>query len=673
MPNGVALIKGSVIEYFNKAFSELIHIDPKDIIGRNIGGFFDPEDLPEASQLISEISFGGAEYPLRISLLNENDEKIPVEFFVRQLSYGDAESALLCIFRDLTVEQRFEEAFGEVEERYRILVENAPEAIVVYDASTGRFVEANEKAVWLFGLEKSAIFRVGFVELSADYQKQKESFLESLQQQIQRTLDGEVVEFEWACLGSGGKEIPCEVRLVQLPATGRNLIRCSLIDITERKQAEDRLVHEALYDSLTGLPNRLLIMDRLEVAVRRSLTELNYHFAVLFLDIDRFKKINDSLGHVVGDQLLDVIARRLEECVGPEDVVARFAGDEFTILIDNVTNPRYPIDVAEKILAALSEPYFLANQELYITTSIGIVFSSQGYNKPENLLQDADSAMYVAKGKGKARYEVFDARVHARAVDLLSLEIELRKALEEEEFLLYYEPIVAISSRKVTGLEAFIRWQHPEKGIILPSEFIKHAEDLGIIREIDEWVLRTACNQFHAWQDLTIPPPRIAVNLSPQQIWMKNLKGQLEEIIKSTGISPAWLELELLETVLLDDIEEAVQAIQELKGIGVKLSLDDFGAVYSSLNQLRRLPIDILRIDRTLIAEVEKDKTSTAIVTAIVSLAKSIGLQVVAEGIETEQQFEFLRKINCDEGQGYYFGPPVPADEIAAILVSGLN
>ncbi|MEK6256013.1 MAG: GGDEF domain-containing phosphodiesterase, partial [Chloroflexota bacterium] len=291
---------------------------------------------------------------------------------------------------------------------------------------------------------------------------------------------------------------------------------------------------------------------------------------------------------------------------------------------------------------------------------------------PGNLLQDADSAMYVAKGKGKARYEVFDPIVHARAVDLLSLEIELRRALEKDEFQLYYEPIVAIGSRKVTGLEAFIRWEHPERGLILPSQFIKYAEELGIIGEIDEWVLRTACNQFHSWQDLTLPPPRIAVNLSPHQIWRKNLKSQVEDILKATGISPSWLELELLETVLLDDIEEAVHAIQELKGIGVLLSLDDFGAVYSSLSQLRRLPIDIIRIDRTLISEVGNDHTSAAIVAAIISLAKSIDLKVVAEGVETEEQFEFLRDLNCDEGQGYLFGHPVPADEIASILVNGL-
>ncbi|MCH7662257.1 MAG: EAL domain-containing protein [Chloroflexi bacterium] len=671
MPDGVALVIDGRIEYSNGSFSELMHLNGGDGSEINIIDIFHSDDQPEAGQLISEILAGGPEYPIRVRLVGKAEKEISVEFFARQISYGDASAGLICIFRDLTVEQRFEEALGEVEERYRTLVENAPEAIVVYDANTGRFVDANEKAVWLFGLEREAIFRVGFVELSAEYQSQGESFLKVLQEQIQRTIEGEVVEFEWVCLGAGGKEIPCEVRLVQLPATDRNLVRCSLLDITERKHIEEQLVHEALYDSLTGLPNRMLIMDRIELSVRRALTEVDYSFAVLFLDIDRFKKVNDSLGHVAGDQLLIKIAQRLEASVGPGDLVARFAGDEFTILLDEIRTEEYAVKVSEDILAQLGQPFELSGQEIFVSASIGIIYSSVGYNNPENLIKDADTAMYIAKGKGKARYEVFDPQIHSRAVDLLQLEIELRRALENKEFELHYEPIVSVGNRKVTGLEAFIRWQHPERGLVLPDQFIKHAEEIGIIGDIDEWVLRTACNQFHAWQDLALPPPRIAINLSSHQIRRKNLKSQVEEIIKAAGLSPSWIELELLETVLLDDIDEAVAAIQELKSVGVRLSLDDFGAVYSSLSQLRHLPIDILRIDRTLIAEVVNDRSSAAIVSAIISLAKSLDLKVVAEGVETEEQLEFLRQKDCDEAQGYLFGHPLPVDQITELLLRG--
>jgi len=412
-------------------------------------------------------------------------------------------------------------------------------------------------------------------------------------------------------------------------------------------------------------------MDRLEICVRRALTEVDYSFAVLFLDIDRFKKVNDSLGHVAGDQLLIQIARRLEASIGPKDLVARFAGDEFTILLEETTADENVVKVAEEILEQLGKPYEISGQEIFINASIGIIYSSVGYNKPENLIRDADTAMYIAKENGKARYEVFNPQIHAKAVDLLQLEIELRRALDNEEFQLYDEPIVSVGSRKVTGLEAFIRWQHPERGLVYPNQFIKHAEEIGIMVDIDEWVLRTACNQFQTWQDLTLPPPRIAINLSTHQIRRKNLKNQVEEIIKASGLSPSWIELELLETILLDDIEETVFAMQELKSIGVRLSLDDFGAVYSSLSQLRHLPVDILRIDRTLIAEVAKDRSSAAIVSAIISLAKSLNLKVVAEGVETEEQLEFLRQKDCDEAQGYLFGHPLPVDQITELLLRG--
>lgn len=671
MPDGVALIVNGRIEYYNPSLSDLLHYEAGEVKGMRIEGLFQADDLPQATQLISEVISGGPEYPLRLHLVSSDSKEIPVEFFARQLSYGNASAGLICVFRDLTIEQRFAEAFGEVEDRYRTLVENAPEAIVVFDANTGRFVESNEKAVWLFGLEREAILRVGFVELSAEYQTQGESFLEELQDKMQRTLEGEIVEFEWICLAAGGKEIPCEVRLVQLPATGRNLVRCSLIDITDRKQAEERLLHEALYDDITGLPNRMLIMDRIDASVRRALADTRFTFAVLFLDIDRFKKINDSLGHAAGDQLLKMIAERLEACVGTNDIVARFAGDEFTVLLDNLSDEDYPTAVAGEILRSLSLPFELSNQELHITTSIGIVSSTVGYNNPENIIKDADTAMYHAKEKGKARFQIFNPQMHASAVDMLQLEIELRHALDVGEFQLYYVPIVSVGSRQLTGLEAFIRWQHPERGLILPDQFIKHAEEIGIIAEIDKWVLKTACDQFNSWQELSTPPPRIAINLSAHQIRRKDLKNQVEEILKSSGLSPSWLELELLETDLLDDIEEAVSATQALKSLGIKLSLDDFGAVYSSLSQLRYLPVDILRIDRTLVGEVVNDKSSAAIVSAIISLAKSLDLSTIAEGVETEEQLDFLREKECDEAQGYLFGHPLPVDSITELLVKG--
>ncbi|MBW8011577.1 MAG: EAL domain-containing protein [Chloroflexi bacterium] len=799
LPDGVAVLVDGQIVYNNRSLSDLLHYENNEIRGKHIGELFPPDQRAEADDLIAEVADGGAEFSIRLPILTREGIEIKIELYTRQIVYGKISAGLMCVFRDLTVENRVEEALGEVEERFRTLVENAPEAIVVYDANTGRFVDANEKAVWLFGLEQEAILKVGFVELSPKFQSDGSQTIEFLQEKIQAALDGEVVEFEWICLSSGGEEIACEVRLVQLPATGRALIRGSLTDITGRKlaelalqeseeryalatrgvndglwdfnilsgevyfstrwaemlgyedseisnsmdewfkrvhpkdierlqramerhmqneiphfeaeyrlqhkdgdylwihsrglavrdsegnptrmagsqsditlrkKAEEQLVRDALFDNLTGLPNRLQFMDRLDASVTRATKDHNFLFAVLFLDIDRFKKVNDSLGHNAGDQLLIEIGSRLKTYLQPNDLVARIAGDEFTILLDDMENEEYPREVAEKILDAFEAPFIIKKQELYISTSIGITLSTIGYNNPENLLHDSDTAMYQAKQHGKARYVLFDPKVHARAVDILQLEMELRNALEREEFDLVYVPIMQVKNQSIAGVEAFVRWLHPERGVLRPEEFLKYAEEFGMMGAIDDWVLSAGIAQMREWERAGLSPGRLAVNLSAHQVGSRNLSAKVEKVLEVMGFPPDKLELELLETVLLDDVENAVSTILNLKELGVILSLDDFGAVYSSLSHLKRLPVDKLRIDRSLIEGISQDKDSEAIVSAIISLAQSMNLQVLAEGVETNEQLEFLKKNNCDEAQGYLFGKLMTADHIADLLTN---
>lgn len=672
MPDGIVFVYKGLIEYSNPALSDLLHVGSEDINGKKFDEIIYPEDRSEVMEVMDEIVSGGPEFPSTIRLAGYDEKPISTEFIPRLVLQDENDLGWICLFRDLTIETRIQEAIGEVDEKYRTLVENAPEAIVVYDANMGRFVDANEKAVWLFGLERNAIFRVGFVELSADFDVDGDAFLENLQQYIRRSIEGEIVEFEWLCKGAEARTIPCEVKMVLLPTVGRNLIRCSLVDITDRKQAEEELIHEALFDTLTGLPNRNLFFDRLDTSVRRALSDADFNYAVVFFDIDRFKNVNDSLGHMAGDQLLVAVANRLKNVIGENDLAARIAGDEFTILLEAFADPDYPNIVADGLLGVFLEPFEISGQEVRVSASFGIAMGSTGYNKPENILRDADTAMYYAKTKGKARYVFFDPDVHPRAVDLLQIENELRMALLRDEFKLFYEPIVSLPDLEISGLEVFVRWQHPQRGLLSPAEFIKHAEEVGMMAMIDDWVLRNACAHFQGWRPLLSSPGRLAVNLSAHHIHRKNIVMMVEEALKEAGMPATSLELELLESVLVDDVERVVEIMRSMKNLGLRISLDDFGAVYSSLNQLRYLPVDNLRIDKTLIHEIVADEPSRAIVTSIISLAKSLDIGVIAEGVENEGQLQLLNEWGCEEAQGFLFGPSRTADEVADLIDSGI-
>jgi diguanylate cyclase (GGDEF)-like protein len=438
----------------------------------------------------------------------------------------------------------------------------------------------------------------------------------------------------------------------------------------ELEQSREHFRNAALHDALTGLPNRALLTNHLKLAIDHGLREPNHLFAVFFLDLDRFKNINDSLGHLAGDQLLVAVANRLGDCVRPTDTVARLGGDEFAILLNGLLDYKDALRVAERVQTAMSLPVYLDGHECFTTVSIGIALSATGYEDPENILRDADTAMYRAKENGKARFELFDSTMHARAVALLQLENDLRRAVEREEFRLHYQPIVSLESGEINGFEALVRWQHPKRGLVAPLEFIPLAEDTGLIVDIGQWVLREACCQMAEWQKQS-PANRsliLSVNLSSRQFAQTSLIQQISGILQQSGLDPRCLRLEITESVLMESADSACTTLSQLRSLGISVSIDDFGTGYSSLSYLHRFPVNTLKIDRSFISRMGVGGGNSEVIRTIISLASTLGLDVVAEGVETEDQRERLKALDCEFCQGYLFSRPVDAEAATAML-----
>lgn len=444
----------------------------------------------------------------------------------------------------------------------------------------------------------------------------------------------------------------------------------SMTDITERKTFEEKLAHDALHDSLTGLPNRKRLMSRLTRSLERLRRAPDSPFAVYFVDLDRFKIINDTLGHQAGDDMLLKITERLELSVRPSDMVARLGGDEFVIVIDEVNTEEQLISIADRILKQMSAPMTIAGQEVYTGASIGIVLGAPDYQRADDLLRDADLAMYRAKAKGKGRYEIYDATIHSGTLSLLQLEIDLRRAIENNEFVLNYQPVFSMNSEKVVGFEALIRWNHPIRGVVPPSDFIPIAEETGLILPIGRWVLREACRQLHRWQEQSPESASLVmnVNLSSRELDQKDLIPQIKKVLKETKLDPNCLKLEITESVIMKNAEEAVKTVKKLREMGVRVSIDDFGTGYSSLSYLHRFPIDTLKVDRSFINRIGAQGEHSEIIQTIIKLAANLGMDVVAEGVESEEQLNFLKDMNCEFGQGYYYSKPLNSSDAFELI-----
>jgi len=441
----------------------------------------------------------------------------------------------------------------------------------------------------------------------------------------------------------------------------------SLTDVTGRKHVEEELAYSAFHDPLTGLPNRALFLDRLGQLMSQSRRRASYSYAVLFMDLDRFKNINDSLGHSVGDRLLITIAHSLQAFVRHGDTIARLGGDEFAMLANDVSDQADLCRIAERLLDRLRLPFKVGEHEIFTSASVGIAAGAAHYKHPEEILRDADTAMYRAKARGKSCYEIFDGTMHHRAVALLALETDLRRALDRSEFVVHFQPIVNIRTNMVQSFEALVRWRHPTRGLLQPCEFISVAEETGIIVPIGAWVLKEACRYAHEWQKYH-PQASVSVNLSPREIQQANIVETVAAIIQESKIIPSTLILELTEGALAEDPAGVGEKLVRLRALGVKVYIDDFGTGYSSLSHLQRLPCDTLKIDRSFVGNLGSEKRSGEIVQAIVALARNLGMHVVAEGIETKEQLQELRRLGCELGQGFWFSAPLePAAAVALV------
>lgn len=556
-----------------------------------------------------------------------------------------------------------EQRLKESEERYRLLAELSPEAIIVQ--SDGSIVYANPAAATLVGAQSvEALLGRPVVEfVDPDYRDNFSARENHLRESKQSDLKAE----KFVRLDGQTRDV--EVVMAAVTYDGRPATQILTRDITERRRAEEQLLHDAFHDSLTRLPNRALFIDHLNLAVNHCRRRKTYLFAVLFIDLDRFKVINDSLGHMVGDEVLIATARRLESCLREGDTIARLGGDEFTILLDGIKDYGDAHRVAERVQEVLTEPFVIAGRELFVTASVGIKYSCDDEEQPEELLRDADTAMYSAKTLGKAQYQVFDTKMHSRAMTLLQIESDLRRAVDRAEFRVEYQPIVSLESGRISGFEALVRWHHPEQGLIMPSEFIPVAEETGLIMQIDMFVLRQACSQMRRWHE-ALPITRrmkVSVNLSCKQFMQPMIVEQVMEILQETGLDPTSLKLEITESVMMEKGDHTMNVLERFSQVGVELSLDDFGTGYSSLSYIHRFPVSTLKIDQSFIKRIGGDHNGE-IVRAVVTLARNLGMEVVAEGIETVVQLDQLKALNCEQGQGYYFSNPVDPESATKLI-----
>ncbi|HEV2915366.1 MAG TPA: EAL domain-containing protein [Pyrinomonadaceae bacterium] len=571
----------------------------------------------------------------------------------------------------LTERARFEEALRESEERYALAARGANDGLWDWR------LKSNE--IYFSARWKSML---GYAE--DEIGNRPEEWFSRVHPDETEALEAEIAEHT----RGESSHFEMEHRMLHKDGTYRWMLSRGIVvrdedgrasrmagsqsDITERKQAEEQLLHDAFHDALTGLPNRALFMDRLSQAVERVKRHPDCSFGVIFLDLDRFKVINDSLGHMVGDQLLVEISRRLEGCIRTGDTLARLGGDEFTIILDGVKETADAVSMADRIQEQLHCPFNLDNHEVQISASIGIALSTLSHDKPEDILRDTNIAMHRAKSSGKARHQVFDTTMHFHALELLRLETELRRTAEGEEYCVHYQPLVSLETGQLTGFEALVRWQHPERGFIYPEEFVAVAEETGLIISLDRWVLREACWQVRAWQR-QFPEQQsltVSVNFSARQFSQPDLVEHVQRVLKETGLDAGCLKLEITESVFMSSAESVTALLRRLKGIGVEIHLDDFGTGYSSLSYLHRFPIDVLKIDRSFVTRIGAEGENAEIARAIVTMAHSLGMKVVAEGIETESQFAELKSLSCEYGQGHLFSKPVEALRAEKLLTN---
>jgi len=652
-PAAGALTGASAAELRDSRFIDRFHADSHELVRQRV--------LSAPSPAVA-----GLRYEARLAGADDRW----VELTGRALDFEGRTAALVTAF-EVTERRRAEEAMRESERRMRDILENVQLVAVLLDRE-GIITYCNPYFLELVGCEEEdAIGRDWFEAFVAE--EDREAGRSTLRDRMHL---GAVAAHEESAIVTrhGDRRMVAWSNTVLRDWTGAVAGAASIgADVTDRRRAEQQLQHDAFHDALTGLPNRALFMDRLQAALDRLQGAIvrgqkKGMFAVLFLDVDRFKLVNDSLGHTMGDRLLVELSGTLKTAVRPGDTVARLGGDEFTILLEDMDERQEAIAVAERIQAALREPLAIGGHEVFATVSIGIALSAPGYRRADDVLRDADTAMYHAKALGKSRHQVFDASMHARARRLLELEHDLRRALERREFRVHYQPIVRLDDRRIAGFEALVRWQHPQRGLVAPAEFIHLAEETGLVVPLGRVVLEEACRQAAEWRSPHGDAPTVSVNLSAKQFSQTDLVEQVDEILRTSGLSPRLLKLEVTESVVMENTDAAIALLGRMKSLGVHVAIDDFGTGYSSLSYLLRLPADTLKIDRSFVSGTGDPQRNASIVRTVVGLAYSLGMDVVAEGVETEEQRAMLADLGCPLAQGFLFSPAVDADAARDML-----
>jgi diguanylate cyclase (GGDEF)-like protein/PAS domain S-box-containing protein len=666
-PDIIAIVDpDGTLRYGSPAAAQVLGYADASQLGANMFDLVHPDDREQvAAAGVETMSKPGPGPQIEFRMAHADGHWVWIESVSNNLVHDPEVAGVVITARDVTERREAEAKLAASEARFEAIVANLTDVITVVDAR-GVVTYATPSARRLVGAERVREGAAGlFGYVHPDDLDQVKAVFARLQAEPGAT--GLIVN---RVMGDDG-----EVRHVETTAT--NLLHDPVVqgwvfntrDVTERTMAEQRLVRQAYHDALTGLPNRTLFLDRLGVALARA-ERTRHSVAVLFLDLDRFKVINDSLGHDAGDLILTAAAHRLERALRPQDTVARFGGDEFTLLCEDITTDIEPLAIAERVGRVFTEPFAVGEREVFLTASIGIAVAAAPAAAPEVLLRDADAAMYRAKERGRSRAEVFDEAMRDRAVQRMETEHDLHRAIDRGELRLEYQPIIDLAHGRIIGVEALMRWEHPQRGRILPDNFIGLAEETGLIVPLGEWALHEACGQLGAWRrrEGVGADIHVSVNLSAGQLAQPRLAQALDAAIDESGIDPSELWLEITESALLEDADAAIATLRRCKDRGISLCIDDFGTGYSSMNYLKRLPIDALKVDRTFVNGLEEEFEDHAITEAVVGLAHSLGLGAVAEGVETPAQLNELRMLGCDGAQGFLFSRPVTADVVSTLL-----
>jgi diguanylate cyclase (GGDEF)-like protein/PAS domain S-box-containing protein len=583
-----------------------------------------------------------------IETINENVKQMPNDVLEQQLQEH----------------KKAEESLHESESKFSAMFHHTNDAIFLFqlteDGIPSQFIEVNPVTYQTLGYSRKEFLSMSLMDISYP------GILKDIPKIMKELIAHGHITFEWIYLTKDGIKKPVEISSRIFALNGVKVVLADSRDITDRKQAEETIKHMAYHDALTGLPNRTLFHDRLSQALIHA-KKKDQMLAVVFIDLDRFKFMNDTLGHSIGDLLLQMVGLRLKDCLRDEDTVSRQGGDEFTIILPNI-NWEEASTVAKRLLNEFALPFRVKEHELFLTPSIGISLYPFDGDSVETLIKNADTAMYHAKEHGRNSFKFYTSDINKRTFKKIVLDNALRKALDREQFMIYYQPQISLHTRQVTGVEALIRWHHPDLGLVSPAEFIPLAEETGLILPIGEWVLRTVCKQSKSWQFAGYPPIRTSVNLSARQFLYGNIVETTSRVLQDTQLEAQYLDLEITESIIMQDVQITNTILNELKLMGIQISVDDFGTGFSSLSYLKHFPIDKLKIDQSFVRNINVCPKDTAIVNTIINMAHNLQLKVIAEGVENQKQFDFLQQHQCDEAQGYLFSQPLSCEKFEKML-----